>query len=610
MTSLVSKVWQTDILEGKVRAREGEMSGEGPDRSFSIGTKIMAIVGTCLAGLVLVAVIGLWQLNQIGNLVEGVTERDIPMTNAVSQISTHQLEQSISLERAIRAGIMLEQHDGAREEFEKARGAFETFAVKVDQEIVEARELARFAEATARSDKAKAEFQKIYQAFDAIAREHKAYDEHALKAFDHVSAGNLDEALVMLPGIEKEETALNHELEAMVLELEAFTLQAAEAALAAERFALRSILVIAAITLVFAFALAAFLIRRAITRPLGEVVAGIRALTSGDFTVDVKIRSGDEIGAVATAYQTFRETMIRSRKLEEEQRQKRQVEEERRQKMADASSRFASNIGSIVETVSSASTELQSTAQSMSSIAEETSGQATSVAAATEEATTNVATVSTATEQLSSSIGAISSRISQASDISRQAVDDVTRTEGQMNRLAQTAEKIGEVISLISDIAEQTNLLALNATIESARAGEAGKGFAVVASEVKALATESAKATDSISGLIREIQDQTRTSVASIGDIGAIIARINESSVEIAAAMEQQDMATREIAHNVVEASKGTQAVSESIAGVTQASQETGAAASQVTMAAGELSDQASRLKIEVDGFLAEVRAA
>lgn len=579
-------------------------------RSIGIGTKIMGIVGTCLAGLVLVAVLGLWQLNQIGLLIEGVAERDIPLTNAVSQITIHQLEQSISLERAFRAGVMMEEHDGARAEFMQAQDTFLAYAKKVDQEIVEAQELARFAEETANSDKARTEFQKVHRAFDTIAKEHKAYDEHVYEAFKFIEGGALTEALAMLPGIEKEEKALNHELEALVLELEAFTLHAAQAALETERFALRSILALAIVTFVAAIGLAMFFIRKAITRPLSDVVAGIQALTSGDYTVEVKIRSRDEIGSVAEAYQTFQETMIRARELEQDQNNKRLMEQERQQRMSDASARFAANIGIIVETVSSASAELQTTAQSMSSIAEETSGQATSVAAATEEASTNVATVSSATEELSSSVGEISMRISQASEISRQAVEEVSRTEGQMNQLAQTAEKIGEVISLISDIAEQTNLLALNATIESARAGEAGKGFAVVASEVKALATETAKATDSISELIKDIQDQTQTSVSSIGEIGAIIARINETSADIAASMEQQDAATREIAGNVSEASRGTQAVSESISGVTQASQETGAAASQVTMAARELTDQSSKLKLEVDGFLAEVKAA
>jgi len=578
-------------------------------RSLSIGTKIMGVVGVCLAGLVVVATIGLWQMNRIGVLIDGVAYKDIPLTSAVSQITIHQLEQSINLEKALRAGVMVAEHADAKDEFNDARGVFKEYAQKVDREIVDARALAREFADTAYSEEMRAEFEKVYDAFETIAAEHKSYDEHALEAFELVEAGDLAQAMAMQSGIEAEEEKLNHELEVLVQELEAFTLDAARAALQAEKSALWSILAVSAAIFVVSLGFAAILTRRAITRPLGEAVDGINALTAGDFTRDVKVHANDEIGAVATAYQTFRETMVRTRQLEEEQRQKRAAEEERQRKLAEASSRFVSSIGMIVETVSSASTELQTTAQSMSGIAEETSNQATSVAAATEEATTNVATVSSATEELSSSIGEINSRVSQASTISKQAVDEVARTEGQMDQLSQTAEKIGEVISMISDIAEQTNLLALNATIESARAGEAGKGFAVVASEVKALASETAKATDNISGLIKDIQDQTRTSVTSIAEIGNIISRINETSVEIAAAMDQQDSATREIAQNVNEAARGTQAVAENITSVTQASQETGAAASQVTMAAGELSGQASRLKIEVDGFIAELEA-
>ncbi|WP_165814703.1 HAMP domain-containing methyl-accepting chemotaxis protein [Labrenzia sp. 011] len=588
---------------------EGRSQGR-TQRSRSIGAKIMVVVATCLAGLVMVAGIGLWQLNRIGVLIDDVANKDIPLTTAVSQITIHQLEQSINLERGLRAGVMMDGHDDARGVFSEARDIFTKYAKKVEQEIVDARDLAGEAAETAHSAGMEAEFRKVHDLFEVIAAEHKSYDDHALEAFGLIEAGQVDEALAMQGGIKAEEEKLNHELEVLVHELEAFTLEAARTALQAEQFALWSILVISATIFVASLAFAAILIRKAITRPLSEVVTGINALTSGDYTTEVKVHARDEIGAVAEAYQTFRDTMVRARQLEEEQREKRDAEEARQRTMAEASRQFVTNIGAIVETVSSASTELQATAQSMSSIAEETSSQATSVAAATEEATTNVATVSSATEELSSSIGEINSRVSQASTISQQAVEEVARTEGQMDQLAQTAEKIGDVISMISDIAEQTNLLALNATIESARAGEAGKGFAVVASEVKALASETGKATDNISNLIKEIQEQTSTSVASIGEIGGIIARINETSVDIATAMDQQDAATREIAQNVTEAARGTQAVSENIVSVTEASQETGAAASQVTMAAGELSGQASKLKVEVDSFIAKLQAA
>lgn len=578
--------------------------------SLSIGAKIVGLVAMCLAGLVLVSGISLWQLVNIGSLLDDVANRDVPLTNAVTEITTHQLEQSISLERSLLAGFRLERNLEARQAFDDARKSFLAYAVDVHEEISQAQKLAKAAEVSAVSDKSKGEFRRIQVSFDAIAEKHKTFNERALRAYELIDAGQLDEALSLHKDIESIEDNLNHALEAMVADLAVFTLEAAQSALEAERFAVRSILLISGVVLLVSLVLALLLSRRAITGPLSEVVAGINALIEGDFSREVAVRHRDEIGAVATAYQTFRERMIRTRELEEAQAQERENEAARQKKLAEASSLFIAKVGTIVDTLSLASAELETTAQSMSSIAEETGNQTTSVAAATEEATTNVSAVSGSTEELSSSIAEISARISRASEISRQAVEEVSKTETQIDRLAQTAEKIGEVISMISKIAGQTNLLALNATIESASAGDAGKGFAVVASEVKALANETAKATDGIAVLVREIQDQTRASVTSVADIGGTISTINETTLEIAAALDQQNTATREIAQNITEASRGTDAVSETVSGISMASLETGTAANQVTMRAAELSGQAAQLKVEVDEFLEEINAA
>lgn len=575
--------------------------------SFSIGVKIVGLVSVCLIGLLLVAGISLLQLVNIGSLIDDVANRDVPLTNAVTGITTHQLEQSISLERSFLAGLSLQRN---RQAFDDARTAFLAYAVDVHAEISDAQELAKAAEESAISEKSKSEFQKIHVAFGAIADKHQEFNESALQAYEMIDAGQLNDALVLHDEIEKIEDSLNHALEDMVADLAAFTLDAAQAALAAERFALRSILLISGIIFVASLGFAVLLSKRAIVHPLRDVVAGINALVEGDFSREVKVHYHDEIGAVAMAYQTFREEMVRNRELEAQQRRERDHEAARQKTIADSSSRFIANVGTIVDTLSAASTELEATAQSMSSIAEETGNQTTSVAAATEEATTNVSAVSSSTEELSSSIGEISARITQASEISSHAVEEVARTEAQIDHLAQTAEKIGEVISMISKIAGQTNLLALNATIESASAGEAGKGFAVVASEVKALANETARATDGIAGLVREIQEQTRTSVTSVTEIGSTISMLNETTLEIAAALVQQNTATREIAQNITEACRGTDAVSETVSGISMASLETGAAATQVTARAAELSGEAAKLKLQVDAFLEEIRVA
>jgi len=344
--------------------------------------------------------------------------------------------------------------------------------------------------------------------------------------------------------------------------------------------------------------------------PIQAMSAAMAKLADGDNEIEVPgLDRQDEIGEMSSAVQVFKDNAIRNKKLEAEQKGlELKAEKEKQRSLHEVASRFEMNIGEIVEAVAGSSAELNTTAQAMAGIAEETSSQATAVAAASEQASANVQTVASATEEMTASISAINSQVADASLASKNAVEDVAATAGQMNTLAQTADKIGEVVSLISDIAEQTNLLALNATIEAARAGEAGKGFAVVASEVKALATQTAKATESISEHIQEIQGATNNAVTSIDDIGKVIKQIEETSSAIAAAMEEQGATTQEVTRNVQEAASGTQEVTSNIAGVTQASQETGAAAGQVTAAAGELSKQSESLKNGVAGFLQELR--
>src|SRR5205085_4852070 len=198
-----------------------------------------------------------------------------------------------------------------------------------------------------------------------------------------------------------------------------------------------------------------------------------------------------------------------------------------------------------------------------------------------------------------SSISEISRQVQQSTQVAGRAVGDAERTNAQVKSLADAANKIGEVVSLINDIASQTNLLALNATIEAARAGEHGKGFAVVASEVKSLANQTAKATEEIGAQITQIQDATKEAVAAIQGIGTTIAEVNSIAGSIAAAVEQQGAATQEIARNVQQAAQGTQEVSSNIVNVKQAATETGAASSQVLGAAGELARHSNELSKE-----------
>jgi hypothetical protein len=264
----------------------------------------------------------------------------------------------------------------------------------------------------------------------------------------------------------------------------------------------------------------------------------------------------------------------------------------------------------VLNTVGGSATNLQSTASALASNAEQSTQQSTAVAAASEEASANVQAVASATEELTSSVKEIGRQVSESTRITGLAVEQVGRSGTTMQGLAAAAQKIGDVVELINNIAGQTNLLALNATIEAARAGEAGRGFAVVASEVKALAEQTAKATGEISQQILAIQHATKDSVGSIQEIGATIASVNEIATAIAAAVEQQGVATAEIARNVQEAARGTQDVSSNISGVNKAASETGRTSTQLLSAANELSQQSDMLRTHVEGFFAAIRAA
>jgi methyl-accepting chemotaxis protein len=263
-----------------------------------------------------------------------------------------------------------------------------------------------------------------------------------------------------------------------------------------------------------------------------------------------------------------------------------------------------------METVSSAATGLRRTAETMSTTAERTSARATTVAKAAELASANVQTVSASSERFSASIAEIGRNVSQASQVAGRAVEDGDHTSTTVHGLAETAERIGDVLKLIGDIAAQTNLLALNATIEAARAGEAGKGFAVVAQEVKTLAAQTAKATDQIREQISAIQGETQTAAGAISGICKTITEINDISTTVARAVEQQQAATQEIARNIHEAAAGTRDVADHIGDLTSTASETGSAAALVLNSASALAQQSELMRGEVQKFLTTIRAA
>jgi methyl-accepting chemotaxis protein len=357
--------------------------------------------------------------------------------------------------------------------------------------------------------------------------------------------------------------------------------------------------------------LAGWSLVRGIARPITAMTTTMQRLANRDMDVVIPgTERGDEIGGMATAVQVFKDAMIQSDRLASEQEQAQAQRDVRTARVDRLVRDFEIKVGALVGQLTSASGEMKSTAELMSATASQTNQQASTVAAAAEEASAGVQTVAAAAEELTSSIGEISRQVAQSAKIAEKAVTDARRTDVIVRALAEGAQKIGDVVSLITNIAAQTNLLALNATIEAARAGDAGKGFAVVASEVKGLASQTAKATEEIGAQIAQIQNATREAVEAITGITAIIGEVGMIATTIAAAVEQQGAATSEIARNVQQTADSTQDVTTNISGVSQAANDTGTAASQVLGAATDLSQHAAELTQEVSRFVADVRAA
>jgi methyl-accepting chemotaxis protein len=371
-------------------------------------------------------------------------------------------------------------------------------------------------------------------------------------------------------------------------------------------------LLLATLAILAGAVLLAFLLGRGLSRPLAAITAVMNRLSSGD--IEVTIPGGerkDELGTMAVAVDVFRRSMIEARSMRETQEaSKQQVEREKKALQRDMADRFEADVKGVVTAVADATQDMQRVAGEITRSVNGTSERAAAAAAASEEASASVSTVAAATEELASSVAEIGRQVTHSSGVADGAVVKAGQTTEMVESLAAAGEKIGDVLRLIGAIASQTNLLALNATIEAARAGDAGRGFAVVASEVKELASQTAKATEEIAGQVTAIQSATGDCVIAIGGISDTIREISGIATTIAAAVEEQDSATREIARSVQQAATGTSEVSLNVTGASQAADQSRILANNVLVASGELNQHANALFKSVDSFLAGLRDA
>jgi methyl-accepting chemotaxis protein len=558
-------------------------------RDFSIRTKVMVAFGVILMVTVALGLFSAQRLGAVNDAAAEIRDNFLPSAAVIGrlQITAQQLRV-----REVRHILASSEADMGALEKEMATMSDKLQKLRTDYEPLispgEERNLAND------FDKAWKEFMALHEQIRDLARKNE--DKKALELF----TGKSQEAFAAAV------KALDSDLDLNVADGK----KAADGGAAIYQTA-RWLIIVALVIAALLCVGAGFVIVNSIARPIAAMTEAMRRLAKRDMKAEiVGVGRKDEVGAMAEAVQVFKDNMIEADRLAAAQQAENEAKQLRAQRLDELTRSFEGNIARVVDTVSSAASQVKATSESLAATAEETSRQATATAAASEQASTNVQTVATATEELAASTNSISEQVNRAAQTATQASSEAQRTDTTVHGLAEAAQKIGEVVQLIQEIASQTNLLALNATIEAARAGEAGKGFAVVASEVKALANQTGKATEDIRQQVEGMQGATQNAASAIGAIVTTIGNINEISTTIASAVEEQGAATQEIARNVQEAARGTQSVSHNIVSVNEAANDTGKAAQQMLGAADSLTREAGALREEVARFLSGVKAA
>lgn len=568
-------------------------------------------VFTAVSAIIMAAVIVFanMQIAAIGTEIQEITEEDIPLSSMVTKITIHQLEQAIAVERALAAGYALDSGHVEREVLDKNIAKFDKISTKINAEILEGEELAEHAISVAHTEEARAEFTHVLDVLKTVEVEHKTFEKHAHELFDALSAGDLYTADEMAITIHEEEDKLDHAIEALLLELNDFTLQSAQTALAHEHTA-ELVIWVTGFAGMVVLTVVGFMIARITTRPLAAMLKNVDELAAGNTDIVINANSKDEVGMLARAMEKFRLQIIERKDLAAKQKL---LEQEAEQKTREAVLRMTDTINETlqgtVQSLQQNTSVMTDAVDTLDQISATVMDENTAVAAAAEEATVNVQSVSCATEEMVAAIQEVAAQSSQSATVADKAKSQSDEAQAQILGLSEAAQEIGQVIAMITDIADQTNLLALNATIEAARAGESGKGFAVVASEVKTLASQTAKATDQIGGQIQSIQSATSGAVSMIEGITSTIGEVSQVASAIASAVEEQGATTQEISRNITEAATGTQSVTESIHRVSESIERSRGSSQTVRGESGAVMSAVGELETKLTRTLESIRS-
>ncbi|MBX2831305.1 MAG: HAMP domain-containing protein [Rhodospirillales bacterium] len=569
-----------------------------------ISHRLFGLAGFLIFATVILGGIGVYKMTVIGHELDEVTNRDLPLTAALEQITQHQLEQAILMEKALRIAKITAHSE--EETFENVRKHFEEIATLSDHEIEAAGQMVTSFLEGELSDAARKEFIHVAEALNQVKDEHLSYEEHVKEIFDSIEAGNSDssEMLTAVLKTEAEQEKLNHEVEALLHEVSLFTRKSMGTALVDEENGKVLIATLAVVITTLSIILS-WLLGRSISKPLGSLTTALSNLAHGNLDTKVpQSRFKDEIFEISSAMDVFQQNMLRARELEAAQKE---IEEKQKQRQSERNhlvSVFGSSIGAVFGKILASSEEMVQRADTVSENSGETNGLASSAASEAEESSGNAQSLGAATEQMVAAISEISTQITQFSDVSKNAVEYSATSQAEMRTLQEVAQEIGEVVQLITSIAEQTNLLALNATIEAARAGDAGKGFAVVAGEVKSLANQTAKATDEIAERVTRIRHVAESSGEAISNVASTIDSIDEYVTAIVGAIEEQNATTQEISRSVVFVSESSRRVSDNMAAIQGSIQNVQGTASEVHNAASETVTEVSSLNSELETFL------